>query len=243
MKHIRTGEDVHVSRRIVAVFLMMTVADFSDQMFGYQDILFGNFDGRYEFSGNNFKTLWPGDGKPGLWLNLISRMAAFYNLIVREEEIYIEEKNRKSGNTTNKDSERDEDIELVVPPILDNCTRVVDAKDQIVARDLYCEAVIGNNNVSSEKAEELLKGSIEKNPFVGEPYVLLSQVYLSEGRYEEAEKEAERGLTLLLGWGSPWDKRTSWEGWIAWARVCLIKATEKSWPNTSWGIVNLGLVK
>ncbi|KAL8133954.1 hypothetical protein AgCh_009139 [Apium graveolens] len=26
-------------------------------------------------------------------------------------------------------------------------------------------------------------------------------------RYEEAEKEAEKGLTLLLDWGSPWDKR------------------------------------
>ncbi|KAL8156099.1 hypothetical protein AgCh_001258 [Apium graveolens] len=47
-------------------------------------------------------------------------------------------------------------------------------------------------------------------------------------RYEEAEKEAERGLTLLLEWGSPWDKRISWEGWIAWARVLLMKAKKKS---------------
>ncbi|KAI9126171.1 hypothetical protein K1719_002592 [Acacia pycnantha] len=238
VKHIRTGEDVHVSRRIVAVFLLMTIADFSDQLFGFQDALFDNSNGRLEFSGNNFEALWPGDGKPGLWVNSISRMAALYNLIVREEEIFMEERKRKSGNS-NKDSERDEDLVLVVPPVLENCTRVLDAKDQIVARDLYCEAVCGNKN----KAEELLKGSIEKNPYVGEPHVLLSQVYLSTGRFEEAEEEAERGLTLLLQWGSPWDKRNSWEGWIAWARVLLMKAKEKSWPNTSWGILNLGLVK
>ncbi|KAL8123715.1 hypothetical protein AgCh_011637 [Apium graveolens] len=61
-------------------------------------------------------------------------------------------------------------------------------------------------------------------------------------RYEEAEKEAEKGLTLLLEWGSPWDKRMSWEGWIAWARVLLMKAKKKSWPQTSWCILNLGLI-
>ncbi|KAL8116738.1 hypothetical protein AgCh_023043 [Apium graveolens] len=62
-------------------------------------------------------------------------------------------------------------------------------------------------------------------------------------RYEEAEKEAEKGLTLLLEWGSPWDKRMSWEGWIAWARVLLMKAKKKSWPQTSWCIFNLCLVR
>ena len=113
--------------------------------------------------------------------------------------------------------------------------------DQIVARDLYWDAL--NCEEGLEKIEELLVKSIEKNPFVGEPYVVLSQVYLTKGRFEEGEKEAERGLTLLLEWGCHWDKRVSWEGWIEWTRVLLMKAKEKSWPNTSWGILNLGLVK
>ena len=81
--------------------------------------------------------------------------------------------------------------------------------------------------------------SIEKNPFVGEPHVVLGQVYLNKGRFEEAE----RGLNLMLEWGSPWDKRMTWEGWVSWARVLLMKAKEKSWPETSWGILNLGLTK
>ncbi|CAI9097071.1 OLC1v1033373C2 [Oldenlandia corymbosa var. corymbosa] len=96
VKHIKTGEDVAVSRRVVAVFLMMTIADFSDQLFGFQDVLFENSNGRLEFNGNNFAGgLWPGDGKPGLWLNSLSRMAALYSLILREEEIFLEE--RKQG--------------------------------------------------------------------------------------------------------------------------------------------------
>lgn len=93
VKHIKTGEDVRVSRRVVAVFLMMTMADFSDQLFGFQDVLFENWNGRMEFSGNNVEgALWPGDGKPGLWMNLISRMGVLYSLIVREEEIYMKER-------------------------------------------------------------------------------------------------------------------------------------------------------
>ncbi|KAL3001385.1 hypothetical protein AAZX31_09G263900 [Glycine max] len=238
VKHIRTGEGVHVSRRIVAVFIMMTMADFCDQLFGFQDLLFDNANGRLEFSGNNFGALWPGDGKPGLWLNSISRMGAVYTLIAREEEIFIQERKRKVGVAVVPDLERNEDIELVLPPVFDYCRKVLEAGDQIVARDLYWEAVCEGGS----KAEELLLESIEKNPFVGEPYVVLSQVYLTEGRFEEAEKHAERGLKLLLEWGCPWDKRTSWEGWVAWTRVLLKRAKDKSWPQTSWGILNLGLV-
>jgi hypothetical protein len=43
--------------------------------------------------------------------------------------------------------------------------------------------------------------SIEKNPFVGEPHLVLAQVYHNMERYEEAGAEAEEGLKLLLEWG------------------------------------------
>ena len=65
VKHVKTSQDVPVSRRVVAVFLLMTLADFSEQFFGFQDALFENFNGRLENSGNNCAALWPGDGKPG----------------------------------------------------------------------------------------------------------------------------------------------------------------------------------
>ncbi|KAJ4973553.1 hypothetical protein NE237_006727 [Protea cynaroides] len=239
IKHIKTGEDVLVSRRVIAAFVMMTVADFSDQLFGFQDVMFENSDGLLKFSGNNVAaTLWPGDGKPGLWMNSMSRLGAIYTLIVREEEIFMEERKSEDGF-----GERDEEIELVIPPVFENCTRVLDAGEQIVARDLYWEAVCEGSKIGLDRVEELLKSSIEKNPFVGEPHVVLAQLYLIKGRFEEAEREIEKGLMLLLEWGSPWDKRMSWEGWIAWARVLLMKSKEKSWPQTGWGILNLGLVK
>ncbi|KAL5982994.1 hypothetical protein ACLOJK_017074 [Asimina triloba] len=235
--HIKTGEDVPLSRRIVAVFLLMTMADFSDQLFSFQDQLFDNSDGRLQFTGNaSGFTLWPGDGKPGLWLNSISRMGALYALIVREEEILLEERKRSGGCLPRG---RDEDIELVIPPVFDHCGTVVDAGEQIAARDLYWEGVCSE----PERAEELLLRSIEKNPFVGEPHVVLAQAYLIKGSYEAAAREAEMGLKLMLGWGSPWDKRMSWEGWVAWCRVLLMKAKERSWPTTGWGVLNLGLVR
>ncbi|KAL3824291.1 hypothetical protein ACJIZ3_020320 [Penstemon smallii] len=231
VKHIKTGEDLLISRRLVATFLLMTMADFSDQYFGFQDMLFENTDGRMEFRGNKtLTTLWPGDGKPGLWMNSISRMGAIYTLIAREEEICR--------------SENDEfGFELVIPPVFEGCTRVLDAGDQILARDLYWEAVCGGEKMGLERAEELLLSSVEKNPFVGEAHLILGQIYLGEGRFEEAEKAAERGLRLILEWGSPWDKRISWQAWIAWGRLLLMKAKEKEWPQNPWGILNMGLVR
>lgn len=124
VKHIKTGEEIVVSRRVVGVFLLMTMADFSDQLFGFQDELFCNHDGRLEFRGNNVTALWPGNGKPGLWMNSNSRMGAIYSLIVREEEILMEERRRVSGSGFVVRKERDEDIELVVPPVFSFCTKV-----------------------------------------------------------------------------------------------------------------------
>ncbi|KAL8519785.1 hypothetical protein ACS0TY_010646 [Phlomoides rotata] len=230
VKHIKTGEDVLVSRRLVATFLLMTMADFSDQLFSFQDALFENSDGRLEFSGNNtLTTLWPGDGKPGLWMNSVSRMGAIYSLIMREEEIY--------GTPG-----RDEELELVIPPVFNRCTSVVESKDQIEARNLYWEAVCKAAAIGLEKAEEMLVRSVEKNPFVGEVHVVLGQLYLGKGKFEAAEEAAERGLRLLVEWGSPWDKRMTWQGWVAWCRVLVMKAKQKSWPDNPWGILNLGLV-
>ncbi|KAK1438054.1 hypothetical protein QVD17_03857 [Tagetes erecta] len=246
MKHIKTGEDVHLSRRVVALFLLMTIADFSDQLFSFQDVLFDNADGTLKFSGNDWaNALWPGDGKPGLWMNSLSRMGAIYTLIVREEELYLLKQSQQEQQKQElvNHSNRDEDIELVIPPIFENCTKILSAKDQIEARDLYWEGVCEVSKRGLDKCAELLNRSVVKNPFVGEPHVVLSQVYLSQGRFDEAEKEGEEGLRLLLEWGSPWDKRMSWEGWIAWCRVLIMKAKERSWPETSWGILNLGLVR
>ncbi|KAI4983368.1 hypothetical protein ZWY2020_023860 [Hordeum vulgare] len=244
VKHIRTGEDVALSRRIAATFLMMTMADFSDQLFDWQDRLFDNTNGRLEFRGNTWTSLWPGTGKPGLWTTSISRMGVLYNLIVREEEIYLAQRAHTTGKEGNDSSTRDEDIALVIPPVFDGCTKVLDADDQKAARDLYWEAVCSDDEATDRsKVEELLRQSVTKNPFVGEPRLVLAQMCLNAEMYEEAQEQAEEGLKLLLEWGSSWDKRMPWEGWVSWGRAMLTKAKEKDWPHTSFGILSLGLVK
>ncbi|KAI6676745.1 hypothetical protein NL676_037541 [Syzygium grande] len=221
VKHRKTGEDLLVSRRVVALLLMMTTADFSEQFFGFQDVLFENGDRRLELTGNNIWPLWLGDGKPGFWMKSLSRMAAAYMLIAREEEIFMLEKKMGTSNTNSElpSEERDEDIQLMIE-----------------ARDKYWEAVCEVSKSGGAEhynaVERRPRESIEKNPFVGEPRVVLGQLCLGKGWYGEAEREAEAGLRLLLEWGTPWDKRVSWEGWVAWARVLLMKARERSWPNT-----------
>jgi hypothetical protein len=56
-------------------------------------------------------------------MNAASRLAVLYNLILRVEGLYMQERN-KLGETIRLD--RDEEIELVIPPVFNNCTRVLD---------------------------------------------------------------------------------------------------------------------
>ncbi|KAL6635413.1 hypothetical protein ACP70R_028084 [Stipagrostis hirtigluma subsp. patula] len=244
-KHIRTGEPVKLSRRVVAVFILMTVADFSDQYTDYQDKLFGNDDGRLEFRGDNWGALWPGTGKPGLWVSAMSRLAALYSLIARDEQL-DKLTAMASSLDDGRSNEEDDDVivgELVIPPVFERCSRVLDPGEQKAARDLYWEAICSGGDTEASKVEALLRESIAKNPFVGEPELVLAQVLLNDGRYEEAAAAAERGVRLLLEWGSSWDKRMSWEGWVSWGRVMGDKAKLRQWPRTAWGIINLGLVR
>ncbi|PUZ78368.1 hypothetical protein GQ55_1G447200 [Panicum hallii var. hallii] len=238
-RHIRTGEPVALSRRVLAAFLLMTVADFSDQYTDYQDDLFGNEDGRLEFGGDNWGALWPGTGKPGLWVSAMSRMAALYNLIARDDKLQL--RRIGAGGAGKHDDDNEVVGELVIPPVFEGCTRVLDPEEQKAARDLYWEAITSSNKQGP--AEGLLRESIRKNPFVGEPQLVLAQVLLNGGRYEEAAAAAARGVRLLLEWGSSWDKRMSWEGWVSWGRLMRDKARRREWPRTAWGIINLGLVE
>ncbi|KAK3036508.1 hypothetical protein RJ639_030522 [Escallonia herrerae] len=139
--HIRTGEPLALSRR---------------------NVLFNYSDCRLELSGNNYAALWPGDGKPGLWMNSISRMGAIYTLLVREEEIFIGERKRIGHYGLSLD--RDENIELFLRIALG----FLDAGEQIVARDLYWGAICDECKVGlqMERAEEMLVRCVEK-PFCG----------------------------------------------------------------------------
>ena len=63
--------------------------------------------------------------------------------------------------------------------------------------------------------------------------------------WREAGELGVKGLSLLLAWGTPWDKRFPWEAWCAWARVCCEGARKKEWPRNDepLRVINLGLVR
>ncbi|GJM87502.1 hypothetical protein PR202_ga03462 [Eleusine coracana subsp. coracana] len=139
-------------------------------------------------------------------------MGVLYSLILREEELYMKERSRSEGDVG---FDQDEEIELVIPPVFNYCTRVLDPMEQKVARDLYWDAICSDDWKERDWAKS---------------------------RYEEAKTEAEEGLKLLLEWGVSWDKRMTWETWVSWGRVLLDKANENERPHSEAGITTLGLV-
>mmetsp|Transcript_14247 Transcript_14247/g.30934 ORF Transcript_14247/g.30934 Transcript_14247/m.30934 type:complete len:95 (+) Transcript_14247:369-653(+) len=88
-----------------------------------------------------------------------------------------------------------------------------------------------------------LRESHKLNPFVGEPCIVLAQCLIVADQFESAEAMADKGLQLLCEWGMAWDKRMSWEAWVAWVRILKARAAARQpWPKTSWEVVNFGLV-
>jgi hypothetical protein len=219
LKHIRTGENILVSRYHVCTFIVTTIADFVDQLFGWQDDMFDPM--AYQgapMKGNDHKCLWPGDGRPGIYLSFLSKLGQLVHVL--------------------------KDDRIIIPPVFDNLTKIIDEQDEKRARDLYWDVItMKNRKEYSQEAETSLKECCRLNPFIGEPHAVLAQIYLQDARYEEAEKEASEAIRIMCEWGTAYDKRITWQGWLAWARVLHQNAVDRTWPNTALGMINLGLVK
>jgi len=205
-----------------------------------QDLLFANDDGEFRYAGNAWHALWPGNCKPGLWLNAISRMGVLLNLLLREDAAEEAELTPLNGLPERPFGT----LEIPVPHIFNNCTEILSPVNQNRSRDQYWEAMhVEQRDRLVNTAMPLLKSCCKLNPFVAEPRFLLAQIYLTEEKYELAETEATEGLRLLLNWATTWDKRMTWEGWLSFGRVLRDNAHQKSWPQSAFGILNLGLVK
>ena len=101
-----------------------------------------------------------------------------------------------------------------------------------------------NRGAAGDGSVSALQEVCALNPFVGEPRTVLAQCLLVRGDYDGAADAAAEALRLHCAWGTSWDKRMRWGGWVSWTRVLLAKAQERSpWPESAWGAVNLGLVR
>jgi len=217
VKHILTGEDIHVPANIIAIFLISTIGDFADQRYSWQDDLLGNEDGMMAYTSHDPGVLWPGDCRPGLWVNWTSKVAQ----IVKNANI----------------------PDIIIPPIFNYFQDTITEENEVKARNLYWDVITKyRRSTEAEIAQQVLQDVVTLNPFVGEPHVLLAQVLVQKKEYEKAITHGEKGLYLLQIWGTAWDKRIAWEGWIAWVRVILLNAKAQTWPTTSDGIIRLGLV-
>lgn len=139
--------------------------------------------------------LYPGDGRPTL---------AFYwfSQVCRAVREHLE----------------------VVPPIFDSCTTVISKADEIAARDLYWKVTLSEYELSEAEQRELLYRAIEHNPFVGEPHILLAQLYYRNGEYRTAAEHCRQALQKLYVLASAWDKRRSFRQWVGFSRVLMMRS-------------------
>jgi hypothetical protein len=219
----KSGETVFLSKEILRILLVFSMADTADQHFGWQDQLFGGGENGSMLvpdmditEQHDRHALWPGISKPGLWMSYASALAQ----VVRTF---------KYGNS--------------VPPMFRNATERLFVKDEAMARDLYWQVISGEVTEAKEVIATLIEAS-RYNPWTFEPHVLRTQAYLYLGEYDAAIESSQHAMQLQQEWGTPWDKRLQFTAWVAWTRVLYERAKDrKPWPSNSWDIVNFGLVR
>eukprot|EP00475_Leptophrys_vorax_P042768 TRINITY_DN80608_c0_g1_i1.p1 TRINITY_DN80608_c0_g1~~TRINITY_DN80608_c0_g1_i1.p1 ORF type:complete len:388 (-),score=109.31 TRINITY_DN80608_c0_g1_i1:63-1226(-) len=227
VQHIGTRKPFKISREVVLQFAVMTIADFSEQLFSWQDLLFQNGDGKLHYAGNDFTHLWPGEMKPGLWMSPLSKLGAFVRHVIEGIEDEEERENVSKA--------------VSIPPIFDNCSCTLSEKDELAARDLYWSVI--TKGTGSDNDVENLQKCITLNPWAAEPRIVLAQILLYRKDFDQAHKHASDALEKLVEWGTVWDKRLDWLSWISMARVLINLSENKSHPQSSFGVLNLGLVE
>ena len=95
--------------------------------------------------------------------------------------------------------------------------------------------------VQMDGAIATLEHAARLNPWVGEPQMVLAQLYLIAGRRAEALAAAEGALLCYSAWGNAWDKRVQWDAWIAWARILRQGAITRDWPERLDKLNNVAL--
>jgi hypothetical protein len=219
--HLRdpsNGRETRLTREQVGVFVVVSLADFAEQWHSWQDEVLAGYPSisTTQALAKDLwaATLWPGPLRP------TSGMLSFLSRLAR--------------HAAHLDA---------VPPIFEHCTRPLSPASEATAAALYWQvAGRGVPFADMNHAKACLQAAIEHNPLVAEPNLTLAQLLLIEGDHERALQHAERGLDLLLAWGTPWDKRVPWHGWLAWARLLRQSAHSRSWPRTLRDHNQLGLV-
>lgn len=110
-----------------------------------------------------------------------------------------------------------------VPPVFDSCTTTISYEDEVVARDLYWNVTVNEYTMEEESQMDLLEQAIQYNPYVGEPHLLLAQLYFRRQEYTAAGQHCRMALQKMYALASAWDKRRSFAQWVGFTRVLMLR--------------------
>ncbi|WP_313077341.1 DUF6817 domain-containing protein [Melaminivora sp.] len=212
---------VRLSAYEVAAFVIVSMADTIEQWFSWQDEIYSRFpatDTTRRQAVHWAASLWPGPMRPTA--RMVSQVGALGQALQHPA---------LAG-------------QLPLPPVLGGCTQELTAQREAAAMALYWSvAQLAQPLVDLDGATSTLEQAVQLNPWVGEPQMVLAQLYLSAGRAEDASRAARGALQQFCAWGNSWDKRVQWDAWVAWTRILLQSAEEGTWPERLDRLNNLAL--
>ena len=112
----------------------------------------------------------------------------------------------------------------VVPPIFESCTATLTSRDEERARDLYWGVVQNTSSLSDADALASLDEAARLNPHIGEVDALAAQLHFRNHRFRKAKRLAASALRKLYAMGATWDKRLSYEAWVGFCRLLVVRS-------------------
>ncbi|MCB2037975.1 MAG: tetratricopeptide repeat protein [Ottowia sp.] len=211
--HTNAGQPITLSPYVVAAFTIVSMADTIEQWFSWQDDIYSRFPATNDHRPQAvhwMASLWPGPMRPsGRMLHQINQLG----LALQHPAL--------------------KDL-LPMPPVFGHCSQALSAADDAAAASLYWSVIQQDQPlVDLDVATGVMEHAVRLNPWVGEPQMVLAQLYLSAARRDEAAAVARSALQCFAGWGNAWDKRVQWDAWVAWTRILLQGATAQdsgAWP-------------
>uniref|UniRef100_UPI0025DC5378 DUF6817 domain-containing protein n=1 Tax=Ottowia sp. TaxID=1898956 RepID=UPI0025DC5378 len=182
---VQVGEQ-RLPADVVAAFIVVSMADTCEQWFAWQEDIYSGFPDvpQVPQAAHWMAALWPGPMRPP------SRIVA-----------HISQLGAALQHPALKGL-------LPMPPVFAHCTRTLAAGDEAAASSLYWSVIAQDQPlVQMDGAVAALEHAARLNPWVGEPQMVLAQLYLIAGRSKEAEAAATGALQCYSAWGNAWDKR------------------------------------
>lgn len=220
--HSNAGQPLTLAPALVASFIVVSMADTIEQWFSWQDDIYSRFPATNDHRPQAvhwMASLWPGPMRPsGRMLHQISQLG----LALQHPALH--------GL-------------LPMPPVFAGCTQSLSASDDAAAASLYWSVIQQQQPlVDLDVATGVLEQAVRCNPWVGEPQMVLAQLYLSAGRHADAARAADSALAAFCAWGNAWDKRVQWDAWIAWTRILRQGARDGAlWPERLDKLNNVAL--